>query len=267
MTKMAAAALACLPPGVHRSMPPAPPCSRWSMRPPSVMPSHLRNSRTGFGLGLWLMPPPLAVSGEVADASADQILVVTIGAPTGVVEVRREKTRFLLREETKACWDCNQRPTKVLAGDGVPGLWLMPMPLANSGEVPDALAGQISVVTVGQICSDDDVYLCSSPFQEQAICEVTRGNKSLEVKSSGRMASVAVTTLILPSGAAMWPHPSKDARMSGQSDISKLPAIDPNDPPIKDLIASLHGQGEDAKSGLSAGMLWIYILWSLDIDA
>ncbi|KAL5231227.1 hypothetical protein ABZP36_030003 [Zizania latifolia] len=266
---MAAAASAWRPPGVRRSLPPAPPCSRWSMRPPSVMPSHLRNSRAGFGLGLWLMPSPFAVSGEVADASADQILVVTIGAPTGVVEVRREKTRFLLRGEfpfslisfltgsdllyytvhregTKACWDCNQRPTKVPAGDGVPGLWLMPMPLANSGEVPDALAGQISVVTVGQICSDDD---------EQAICEVTRGNKSLEVKSSGRMASVAVTTLILASGATMWPHPSK------------LPAVDPNDLPIKDLIASLHGQGEDAKSGLFAGMLWIYILWSLDIDA
>ncbi|KAL5209037.1 hypothetical protein ABZP36_004660 [Zizania latifolia] len=47
------------------------------------------------------------------------------------------------------------------------------------------------------------------PHTEQAICEVTRGNKSLEVKSSDRMASVAVTTLILASGAAMLPHPSK----------------------------------------------------------
>ncbi|KAL5201969.1 hypothetical protein ABZP36_012921 [Zizania latifolia] len=36
----------------------------------------------------------------------------------------------------------------------------------------------------------DDVYLCSSPFQEQAICEVTRGYKSLEVKSSDRCSNV-----------------------------------------------------------------------------
>ncbi|KAG8097165.1 hypothetical protein GUJ93_ZPchr0013g37084 [Zizania palustris] len=47
------------------------------------------------------------------------------------------------------------------------------------------------------------------PHTEQAICEVTRGNKSFEVKSSDRVASIAVTTLILASGAAMLPHPSK----------------------------------------------------------
>ncbi|KAL5217114.1 hypothetical protein ABZP36_017798 [Zizania latifolia] len=47
------------------------------------------------------------------------------------------------------------------------------------------------------------------PHMEQAICEVTRGNKSLEVKSSDRMDSVVVPILTLASGAAMLPHPSK----------------------------------------------------------
>ncbi|KAG8073822.1 hypothetical protein GUJ93_ZPchr0006g45158 [Zizania palustris] len=47
------------------------------------------------------------------------------------------------------------------------------------------------------------------PHTEQAICEVTRGNKSLEVKSSDRMDSVVVPILTLASGAAMLPHPSK----------------------------------------------------------
>ncbi|KAF0911184.1 hypothetical protein E2562_007962 [Oryza meyeriana var. granulata] len=50
-------------------------------------------------------------------------------------------------------------------------------------------------------------YRVHIPHTEQAICEVTRGNKSLEMKSSDRMASVP--TLILASGAAMLPHPSK----------------------------------------------------------
>ncbi|KAL5215680.1 hypothetical protein ABZP36_007081 [Zizania latifolia] len=45
------------------------------------------------------MPTSLAHSGEVADASAGQISVVTVGVATGAVEERREKTRFLLGGE------------------------------------------------------------------------------------------------------------------------------------------------------------------------
>lgn len=58
----------------------------------------------GSGLGLWLMPPSLADSGEVADAAARQISVAAAGAGAGagavaVEEERREKRRFLLGGE------------------------------------------------------------------------------------------------------------------------------------------------------------------------
>uniref|UniRef100_A0A0E0K9Y2 Protein phosphatase n=1 Tax=Oryza punctata TaxID=4537 RepID=A0A0E0K9Y2_ORYPU len=55
----------------------------------------------------------------------------------------------------------------------------------------------------------DEGYRVHIPHTEQAICEVARGNKSLEARSSDRMSSVALPTLILASGAAMLPHPSK----------------------------------------------------------
>uniref|UniRef100_A0ACD5TV84 Uncharacterized protein n=1 Tax=Avena sativa TaxID=4498 RepID=A0ACD5TV84_AVESA len=47
------------------------------------------------------------------------------------------------------------------------------------------------------------------PPMEEVTCEVDRENNTSEVKSSDRMASVAVSKLVLASGAAMLPHPSK----------------------------------------------------------
>uniref|UniRef100_J3LKW0 Protein phosphatase n=1 Tax=Oryza brachyantha TaxID=4533 RepID=J3LKW0_ORYBR len=55
----------------------------------------------------------------------------------------------------------------------------------------------------------DTGYGVHNPHKEQSICEVARGNKSLEVKRSDRMSSVGLPTLIVSSGAAMLPHPSK----------------------------------------------------------
>ncbi|KAM0894656.1 hypothetical protein ACQ4PT_024303 [Festuca glaucescens] len=47
------------------------------------------------------------------------------------------------------------------------------------------------------------------PRMEEVTCEVARENNTSEVKSSDRMDSVAVSKLVLASGAAMLPHPSK----------------------------------------------------------
>ncbi|KAL6649375.1 hypothetical protein ACP70R_013599 [Stipagrostis hirtigluma subsp. patula] len=44
---------------------------------------------------------------------------------------------------------------------------------------------------------------------DQAICKVAGENNTLGVKSSDRMTSVTVSPLVLASGAAMLPHPSK----------------------------------------------------------
>ncbi|KQK23174.1 probable protein phosphatase 2C BIPP2C1 [Brachypodium distachyon] len=55
----------------------------------------------------------------------------------------------------------------------------------------------------------DAGYGVHVPPMEQPICEVTRESNISEVKSSDRMVSVAVSTHVLASGAAMLPHPSK----------------------------------------------------------
>ncbi|KAM0910259.1 hypothetical protein ACQ4PT_014255 [Festuca glaucescens] len=47
------------------------------------------------------------------------------------------------------------------------------------------------------------------PRMEEVTCEVARENNTSEVKSSDRMDSVAASKLVLASGAAMLPHPSK----------------------------------------------------------
>jgi len=55
----------------------------------------------------------------------------------------------------------------------------------------------------------DNGYGVHVPLMEQVTCEVARENDASEAKSSDRMASVAVSRLVLASGAAMLPHPSK----------------------------------------------------------
>uniref|UniRef100_A0A453IS30 Protein phosphatase n=1 Tax=Aegilops tauschii subsp. strangulata TaxID=200361 RepID=A0A453IS30_AEGTS len=55
----------------------------------------------------------------------------------------------------------------------------------------------------------DTGYGVHVPLMEQVTCEVARENNASETKSSDRMDSVAVSTLVLASGAAMLPHPSK----------------------------------------------------------
>uniref|UniRef100_A0ACD5WX98 Uncharacterized protein n=1 Tax=Avena sativa TaxID=4498 RepID=A0ACD5WX98_AVESA len=55
----------------------------------------------------------------------------------------------------------------------------------------------------------DTGYGVHVPPMEEVTCEVDRENNTSEVKSSDRMASVAVSKLVLASGAAMLPHPSK----------------------------------------------------------
>uniref|UniRef100_A0A0E0CWJ1 Protein phosphatase n=1 Tax=Oryza meridionalis TaxID=40149 RepID=A0A0E0CWJ1_9ORYZ len=85
----------------------------------------------------------------------------------------------------------------------------------DDSEASDGLTTQDSDTDVetessgSSIEEQDAGYGVHIPHTEQAICEVGRGNKSSEVKSSDRMSSVALPTLILASGAAMLPHPSK----------------------------------------------------------
>ncbi|EMS55022.1 putative protein phosphatase 2C BIPP2C1 [Triticum urartu] len=55
----------------------------------------------------------------------------------------------------------------------------------------------------------DTGYGVHVPLMEQVTCAVARENNASETKSSDRMDSVAVSTLVLASGAAMLPHPSK----------------------------------------------------------
>ncbi|KAI4992996.1 hypothetical protein ZWY2020_007309 [Hordeum vulgare] len=55
----------------------------------------------------------------------------------------------------------------------------------------------------------DTGYRVHVPLMEQVIREVSGENNASEAKSSDRMDSVAVSTLVLASGAAMLPHPSK----------------------------------------------------------
>ncbi|CAM0871777.1 unnamed protein product [Alopecurus aequalis] len=55
----------------------------------------------------------------------------------------------------------------------------------------------------------DAGYGVHVPPMEEVACEVARENNTSEAKSSDRMASVAVSKLVLASGAAMLPHPSK----------------------------------------------------------
>ncbi|VAI08881.1 unnamed protein product [Triticum turgidum subsp. durum] len=55
----------------------------------------------------------------------------------------------------------------------------------------------------------DAGYGVHVPLMEQVTCEVARENNTSETKSSDRMDSLAVSTLVLASGAAMLPHPSK----------------------------------------------------------
>ncbi|KAL5216648.1 hypothetical protein ABZP36_008049 [Zizania latifolia] len=219
------------------------------MWPPSATPSHLRNSgaRSGLGTkaywdcnqrptevlvgddvpGLWLMPTPLADSNEVADALAGQISVVTVGAATGAVEERREKTRFLLGGvliidyvqvnvslrllEVLITWLLREIGNVIIL-NVVSDLFYFYF-LNRGGGLKLRHDCSYSSSLLGTIRSSRSVaqHLLRIPVQatEQAICEVIRGNKSREVKSSDRMASVAVTTLILASGAAMLLHPSK----------------------------------------------------------
>lgn len=59
----------------------------------------------GSGLGLWLVPPSLADSGEaVADAPAGQISVGSGSGAVGAVEERGRKRRFLLGGELRFCF-------------------------------------------------------------------------------------------------------------------------------------------------------------------
>uniref|UniRef100_A0A0A9DGQ1 26S proteasome non-ATPase regulatory subunit 4 n=1 Tax=Arundo donax TaxID=35708 RepID=A0A0A9DGQ1_ARUDO len=84
----------------------------------------------------------------------------------------------------------------------------------------------------------------------------------------GASGSAAVADAAMAEAGAVDPELAlalqmsvQDVNMSGESDMSKvfedrsfvtsilnsLPGVDPNDPSVKDLLASLHGQGEQEK--------------------
>uniref|UniRef100_A0A0D9Z3A8 Protein phosphatase n=1 Tax=Oryza glumipatula TaxID=40148 RepID=A0A0D9Z3A8_9ORYZ len=81
---------------------------------------------------------------------------------------------------------------------------------ASDGSTTQDFDTDVETESSGSSIEEQDTgYGVHIPHTEQAICEVARGNKSSEVKSSDRMSSVTLPTLILASGAAMLPHPSK----------------------------------------------------------
>uniref|UniRef100_Q6J2K6-4 Isoform 4 of Probable protein phosphatase 2C BIPP2C1 n=1 Tax=Oryza sativa subsp. indica TaxID=39946 RepID=Q6J2K6-4 len=81
---------------------------------------------------------------------------------------------------------------------------------ASDGSTTQDFDTDVETESSGSSIEEQDMgYGVHIPHTEQAICEVARGNKSSEVKSSDRMSSVTLPTLILASGAAMLPHPSK----------------------------------------------------------
>uniref|UniRef100_A0A0D9VQL6 Protein phosphatase n=1 Tax=Leersia perrieri TaxID=77586 RepID=A0A0D9VQL6_9ORYZ len=81
---------------------------------------------------------------------------------------------------------------------------------ASDGSTTQDSDTDVETESSGSSIEEQDTrYGMHIPHTEQVISEVARGNKSLEVKSSDRMGSLALPTLILASGAAMLPHPSK----------------------------------------------------------
>ncbi|CAM0872232.1 unnamed protein product [Alopecurus aequalis] len=84
---------------------------------------------------------------------------------------------------------------------------------------------------------DDDAQL----LQQALAMSMDEGASGAAAVADAAMAEAAADDQDLALALQMS---VQDAEMSGQSDMSKLPGVDPNDPSVKDLLASLHGQGE-----------------------
>ncbi|CAN6301965.1 unnamed protein product [Urochloa humidicola] len=81
---------------------------------------------------------------------------------------------------------------------------------ASDGSTTQESDTDIETESSGSSIEEQDAgYGAHIPQLDQAICKVTRGNNTSGVKISNRMTSVSESTLVLASGAAMLPHPSK----------------------------------------------------------
>ncbi|KAG8096835.1 hypothetical protein GUJ93_ZPchr0013g37953 [Zizania palustris] len=106
-----------------------------------------------------------------------------------------------------------------------------------------------------QTKDDDDAQL----LQQALAMSMDESSSGAAAVADAAMAEVAVDDQDLALALQMS---VQDASMSGQSDMSKvfedrsfvtsilnsLPGVDPNDPSVKDLLASLHGQGSKRRT-------------------
>ncbi|CAN6285365.1 unnamed protein product [Urochloa humidicola] len=81
---------------------------------------------------------------------------------------------------------------------------------ASDGSTTQDSDTDVETESSGSSIEEQDAgYGAHIPQLDQAICKVTRGNNTSGVKNSDRMTSVSESKLVLASGAAMLPHPSK----------------------------------------------------------
>lgn len=81
---------------------------------------------------------------------------------------------------------------------------------ASDGSTTQDSDTDVETESSGSSIEEQDAgYGAHIPQPDQAICKVARDHVESEVKSSDRMTSVSESTLMLASGAAMLPHPSK----------------------------------------------------------
>ncbi|CAL4913034.1 unnamed protein product [Urochloa decumbens] len=83
---------------------------------------------------------------------------------------------------------------------------------ASDGSTTQDSDTDVETESSGSSIEEQDAgYEAHIPQLDQAICKVTRENSTSRVKNSDRMTSASESTLVLASGAAMLPHPSKIA--------------------------------------------------------
>uniref|UniRef100_K4AAB6 Protein phosphatase n=1 Tax=Setaria italica TaxID=4555 RepID=K4AAB6_SETIT len=81
---------------------------------------------------------------------------------------------------------------------------------ASDGSTTQDSDTDVETESSGSSIEEQDAgYGAHIPQLDQAICKVNRENNTSGVKNSERMTSVSESTLVLASGAAMLPHPSK----------------------------------------------------------
>ncbi|RLN41004.1 putative protein phosphatase 2C BIPP2C1 [Panicum miliaceum] len=81
---------------------------------------------------------------------------------------------------------------------------------ASDGSTTQDSDTDVETESSGSSIEEQDTgYGAHIPQLDQAICKVARENNTSGTKSSDRMTSVPESTLVLASGAAMLPHPSK----------------------------------------------------------